>query len=231
MTRAERDEGGTDRSAGAARQAPIGEVRAELEAIARGQATLVRVLTRRLGSRADAEDFVQTALLKSLTRAGQLRDGTKVLPWFRRILETGLADHARRRASELRIRVRLAQDAATDSQAETDVQWLICQCLETALAAVKTEYADIVRRVDLEEIPLRQVALDLGIRPNTAAVRLHRGRRAVVRALRRLCRFCRLHWRLDDCGCRTDRAEEPEPVGGRKDIRARRAPAKGDSRG
>lgn len=224
---------GTGRSGSAAGQAPAaraGDVREGLEAIARGQATLVRVLTRRLGSRADAEDFVQTALLRALTRAGELRDGTKVLPWFRRILETGLADHGRRRAAESRMRVRLARDAAPDGQAETDVQWLSCQCLETALAAVKTEYADIVRRVDLEEISLRQVALDLGIRPNSAAVRLHRGRRAVIRALRQLCRFCRLHWRFDYCGCPRP-ANRPRRSGageGQKRGRARRGAAAAD---
>lgn len=177
------------------------EAKEGLAAIARGQAALVRALTRRLGSRADAEDFVQAALLKALTRAGDLRDGTKVEPWFRRILETGLADHARRRAAESRMRSRLARDATADAQDEDEVRLLSCQCLEAAMVTVKVEYADVVRRVDLEQVPLRQVALDLGVRPNTVAVRLHRGRRAVVRALRELCRFCRLHWRLD-CACR-----------------------------
>jgi RNA polymerase sigma-70 factor (ECF subfamily) len=164
-----------------------------------------------LGSRADAEDFVQEALLKALTRAGDLRDGTKLVPWFRRILETGLADHARRQAAESRMRSRLARDAAADAQDEDEVRWLSCQCLEAALVIVKVEYADVVRRVDLEQVPLRQVALDLGVRPNTVAVRLHRGRGAVVRALRELCRFCRLHWRLD-CACRRPAGPRFRPV-------------------
>lgn len=187
------------------------EAKEGLAAIARGQAAVVRALTRRLGSRAEAEDFVQEALLKALTRAGELRDGTKLVPWFRRILETGLADHARRGAAESRMRSRLARDAAADARGEDEVRWLSCQCLEAALVTVKVEYADVVRRVDLEEVPLRQVALDLGVRPNTVAVRLHRGRRAVVRALRELCRFCRLHWRLD-CACRRPAGPRSRPV-------------------
>jgi RNA polymerase sigma factor (sigma-70 family) len=182
--------------------APAAEVQEGLAAIARGQAALVRALTRWLGSRAEAEDFVQTALLRALTRAGELRDGTKVVPWFRRILETGLADHARRRAAESRMRARLARDAETAAEGEVEIRWLSSRCIEAALAAVEKEYAEMVRRVDLEEMPLRVLALELGIRPNTAAVRLHRGRREVVRSLRQLCRFCRLHWRLDYCACR-----------------------------
>ncbi len=192
------------RSSSSARRVPaslVEEAQEGLAAIARGQASLVRTLTRRLGSRADAEDFVQTALLRALSRAGDLRDATKVVPWFRRILETGLADHARHRVAESRMRSQLARDAAAKAEGEAEVRWLSCRCIEAALVAVKKAYADVVRRVDLEEIPLRHVAFELGVRPNTAAVRLHRGRHAVVRALRQLCRFCRLHWRLDYCAC------------------------------
>ena len=193
---------------------PAEDVKEGLAAIARGQAALVRALTRRLGSRADAEDFVQTALLRALTRSGDLRDGTKLVPWFRRILERGLADHARRRAAESRMRSRLAGDAAVSTQDEDEVRWLSCRCLEAALAMVKAEHADVVRRVDLKETPLRRVALDLGIRPNTLAVRLHRGRRAVIGALGELCRFCRLHWRLD-CACRPAADLQSRPREGR----------------
>jgi RNA polymerase sigma factor (sigma-70 family) len=205
---------GSSHSPSAERRAPasLAEQATEgLAAIARGQAALVRALTRRLGSRADAEDFVQAALLKALTRAGDLRDGAKLVPWFRRILETGLADHARRRAAESRMRSQLARDAAANAQGEDEVRWLSCQCLEVALVTVKKEYADVVRRVDLEVTPLRQAALDLGVRPNTLAVRLHRGRRAVIRALAELCRFCRLHWRLD-CACRRPATRRSRPV-------------------
>jgi len=214
--RAEGRAAGGGHSPSTARRAPASlaeEVKEGLAAIARGQAAVVRALTRRLGSRAEAEDFVQEALLKALTRAGDLRDGTKLVPWFRRILETGLADHARRRAAESRMRSQLARDAAADTQDEDEVRWLSCQCLEAALVTVKVEYTDVVRRVDLEQVPLRQVALDLGVRPNTVAVRLHRGRRAVVRALRELCRFCRLHWRLD-CACRRPPGPQSRPVTG-----------------
>lgn len=212
--RAEGRPAGGGHSPSTARRVPASlaaEAKEGLAAIARGQAAVVRALTRRLGSRAEAEDFVQEALLKALTRAGELRDGTKLVPWFRRILETGLADHARRGAAESRMRSRLARDAAADARGEDEVRWLSCQCLEAALVTVKVEYADVVRRVDLEEVPLRQVALDLGVRPNTVAVRLHRGRRAVVRALRELCRFCRLHWRLD-CACRRPAGPRSRPV-------------------
>jgi DNA-directed RNA polymerase specialized sigma24 family protein len=128
-----------------------------------------------------------------------LRDQDKLVPWFGRILETSLTDHRRRRAAESRTKLRLGPDVEEPGQAP-DLRWVTCRCLGAALAAVRPEYADLVRRVELEGTPLRHVARDLGIRPNTAAVRLHRGRRAVIRTVRQLCRFCRLHWGFD-CSC------------------------------
>ena len=153
----------------------------------------------RVGSWADAEDLVQSALLKALQRAADLRDQDKLVAWFARILETSLADHWRRRAAVTRMRSRLEREDEEPGRAP-DLRWLTCRCLEAALAMVRPEYADLVRRIELEGVPLRHVARDLGIRPNTVAVRLHRGRRAVARAMRQLCRFCRLHWGFD-CSC------------------------------
>ena len=175
-------------------------VREGLAAIARAQAALVRSLAVRVGSRAAAEDLVQSALLRALERAEDLRDPDKLVPWFRRILETSLADDRRRRGAELRMRFRLGRDVEELGQAP-DLRWLTCRCLEAALTTVRPEYADLLRRIELAGTPLRQVARELGVRPNTVAVRLHRGRRALAGALRQLCRFCRLHWGFD-CSCR-----------------------------
>ena len=182
-----------------ARKGRVRDVREGLAAIARGRAALVRSVATRVDSRADAEDLVQSALLKALERAADLRGQDKLVPWFGRILETSLADHWRRCAAESRMRSRLARDLGEPSQG-ADLRWLTCRCLEAALATLRPEHADLVRRIELEGTPLRQVARELGIRPNTTAVRLHRGRRALVRAVRQLCRFCRLHWGFD-CSC------------------------------
>jgi len=207
----------TPRSARASR--PRG-VREGLAAIARGQATLVRRLALRIGSRADAQDLVQSALLRALERAGDLRDQDKLVPWFRRILETSLADDRRRRAAELRMRSRLGRDVEEPGQA-SDLRWLTCRCLEAALTTVRPEYADLLRRIELAGTPLRQVARELGVRPNTVAVRLHRGRRALAGALRQLCRFCRLHWGFD-CLCRSALNQEAIGESGPGGERVRR---------
>jgi RNA polymerase sigma-70 factor (ECF subfamily) len=175
-----------------------------LVAIARGQRRVVHALTARLGSLAEAEDVVQSALLRALDRAGDLRDRSKVVSWFRRILKAALADHERRRAAYSRARSRIGGALQFGGPGDIELYWETCQCLEVALEAVRPVDARLLRQIELEGRSLRDVARVLGIRTNTAAVRLHRARRAVVRVWRDICQFCRLHWRLD-CACKQHR--------------------------
>jgi DNA-directed RNA polymerase specialized sigma24 family protein len=78
----------------------------------------------------------------------------------------------------------------------------VCTCIYDLIPALKAEQAELVRRVELGEEPLHQVAGDLGITPNNASVRLHRARRALREALQDACGACADHGCLD-CGCRS----------------------------
>jgi RNA polymerase sigma-70 factor (ECF subfamily) len=72
--------------------------------------------------------------------------------------------------------------------------------MNTLLPNLKSEYAEVLRRVDLEEIPVAQVATELDITTNNATVRLHRARQALKRELERSCGTCATHGCLD-CTC------------------------------
>ena len=61
-------------------------------------------------------------------------------------------------------------------------------------------HQEILRRVDLGEESLTAVAAELGISPNTAAVRLHRARKGLSEALLAHCGTSSLRACLD-CGC------------------------------
>jgi hypothetical protein len=65
--------------------------------------------------------------------------------------------------------------------------------MTTLLPNLKAEYAEVLRRVDLEETPLPRVATDLAITTNNATVRLHRARQALRRQLERSCGTCATH--------------------------------------
>ena len=56
-------------------------------------------LERRLGDRALAEDILQDAFVKSLEKAGDVRDESSSIAWFYRMLRNAVIDHYRRRGT------------------------------------------------------------------------------------------------------------------------------------
>jgi RNA polymerase sigma factor (sigma-70 family) len=158
-------------------------------------------LERRVGSRDVAEDILQEAFVRGLSGAGRLRDEESVVAWFYRTLRNAIVDHWRRRAAEQRAADRVAgAGEATAPAADEELLRAVCGCVNEMLATLKPEYADAIRRVDLEEMSVKAYAGTAGITPNNASVRLFRGREALREQLRRSCGTCATHGCLD-CTC------------------------------
>lgn len=132
---------------------------------------------------ADAEDIFQQALVRATEHASALRDRSRTRPWFFRILRRTLADHHARWALREAKLATLAADL--DEAAPEDVA--VCGCSLGQLERIRPEYADILRRVDIDEAPVADVAGALGITVNNATVRLHRARRALRDQLMSFC--------------------------------------------
>jgi RNA polymerase sigma-70 factor (ECF subfamily) len=166
---------------------------------------LLAFLEERVGSRADAEDLLQTAMLRVLTKAHTLRSTDRVIPWFYRMLRNLLVDGHRRRAAAERALRRL-DAAAKVAEGHDEPLWgQVCACVTAILPTLRPAYADILRRVEIDERPLTGVARSLGISANNASVRLLRARRALLDRLRATCGACFEHGCLD-CFCRTAQA-------------------------
>ena len=155
-------------------------------------------LEARLPSRAIAEEVLQTAFVRTLEKGGGIREAESAVAWFYRLLRNALTDHYRRNASAARA---LEQHAAeVDLPVEEELVTAICACMGALLPTLKSEYSEILRRVDLEEKSLAEAAAELGITANNASVRLHRARQALKRQLERSCGTCATHGCLD-CHC------------------------------
>ena len=167
----------------------------------------IRFLTflgRRLGSRADAEDLLQTAYLRALAEVGTVRDEEKVVLWFYQLLSNLLVDHYRRRSAARRLEEHLTREAETKTVIDEEELFReVCRCVKGIAETLKGEYREVLLRVELQDEPLQEVATDLGITPNNASVRLHRARRALREALQATCGICTEHGCLD-CTCRKD---------------------------
>lgn len=158
-------------------------------------------LTRRVGSRADAEDILQDAFARGLARAGEIRDGERAVAWFYRLLRNAVADHWRARAARDRGDEALARESAAEAAPDPEIEAEICRCFEALLPTLKPEYAEMIRAVDLGGRRPVDVAAEHGLTPNAAMVKLHRARKALRVRLEQSCRSCADHGCLD-CSCK-----------------------------
>jgi RNA polymerase sigma-70 factor (ECF subfamily) len=172
-----------------------------VEQLLRSHARFLAFLEPRVESRAVAEDILQEAFARALTRGDSLRSDESASAWFYRMLRNALIDHYRHRGAERR-----ALDAAElepeRPNAETDTALMntVCACMHDLLDTLKPEYADALRQVDLCEQSLADYARQTGITPNNASVRLHRAREALHKRLITSCGTCTAHGCLD-CHC------------------------------
>jgi RNA polymerase sigma factor (sigma-70 family) len=162
---------------------------------------LVGVLKRRTGSAADAEEILQAAYARALERGPPEADDEGLVRWFHRVLRNAWIDHGRSRDAERRALEREAAEREGEAAEPEELRAAVCACLHDVLPALKPEYADLVRQVDLEERQVSDVARSTGITANNASVRLHRARRALKDHLARACGACAAHGCLD-CTCR-----------------------------
>src|SRR5919107_3147159 len=84
-------------------------------------------LERRLGSRDEAEDLLQDALVKSLDRAPPLA-GEAVNAWFYRVLRNALTDHYRRQGKWGRAVTRLAAESPDSAEPDAELEAAACPC-------------------------------------------------------------------------------------------------------
>lgn len=157
-------------------------------------------LERRVGSRDEAEDILQEAFVRSVDRAGSLRDAESATAWFYRVLRNAVIDHYRREGSRSRAVERLAAEAETPPEPDEELDRAACACVTALVDTLKPEYGTALRRVDLEGQSVRGFAEEAGITPTNAGVRLHRAREALRRQLARSCGTCLEHGCLD-CTC------------------------------
>ncbi|HEV8201197.1 MAG TPA: RNA polymerase sigma factor [Candidatus Polarisedimenticolia bacterium] len=156
---------------------------------------------RRVGSREVAEDIVQNAFVRGLEGNSRLRDEDSAVAWFYRMLRNALIDHWRRRSAEQRAAERLAeQEEETVPAADQELMDTVCACVGDLLQTLKPEYAEALRRVDLDDKSVKEFAEGAGISANNASVRLFRGREALRQQVRRACGTCADHGCLD-CRC------------------------------
>lgn len=159
-------------------------------------------LERRVGDRAVAEDILQEAFVRGIDRAGAVRDQESSVAWFYRLLRNAVVDHYRRTGASSRALAAAATEWDTTRVPDEETHDAICRCVRELASTLKPEYAEALRRVDVDGSAVRAFAADAGITANNASVRLYRARQALRQRVRETCGTCAEHGCVD-CHCGT----------------------------
>jgi RNA polymerase sigma factor (sigma-70 family) len=158
-------------------------------------------LEHRLGDRALAEDILQDAFVKSLEKGDAVRDDEAVVAWFYRLLRNAVIDHHRRSAVKNRSLELLAGEMKDAVESPPELRGTICTCVTELAASLKPEYAEAIRRVEVDGLAPQEFASEAGITANNAAVRVFRAREALRKQVKASCGSCAEHGCLD-CTCK-----------------------------
>ena len=150
---------------------------------------------RRVGSRDAAEEIIQGALAKNVDKFDTVRESA--IGWFYQVLRNAIIDHRRRTAAADR---RLDAYAAIADDPDDELRGVVCACVARLATTLKPEYADALRQVEIEGVPVKQYAERAGITANNAGVRVFRAREALHKQVMRSCGTCAEHGCLD-CTC------------------------------
>jgi RNA polymerase sigma-70 factor (ECF subfamily) len=173
-----------------------------IQVLVDGHRRFLSFVEQRVGSRALAEDILQSAFVRSLERGSEIRDEESVIAWFYRVLRNAVVDHYRHRAATERALQGWASEVATHEQPEADTEREICGCIAALLMSLKAEYREALEIVDLNERSLNELAERSGITPGNAAVRVHRAREALRKQVIKACGTCAEHGCLN-CQCKS----------------------------
>jgi RNA polymerase sigma-70 factor (ECF subfamily) len=172
----------------------------EIDPLVENHRAFLAFLQKRVGSKAEAEDILQEAFVRSVEHKDELRDEGSLVSWFYRTLRNAVIDRHRRRGASARALELLAAEMADETTPPQEVVETACACVKRLSTALRPEYAQALERVELAGLSMKEYADEVGITPNNAAVRVHRARAALKERVMKSCGTCAEHGCVN-CTC------------------------------
>lgn len=162
---------------------------------------LLAFITPWVGGQEVAEDLFHAAFVRAMEKRGAVLAEAHTLAWFRKVLRNVAIDHLRRVGAGRRAVELWSRDLEWNTQPLETSTSRSCRCVEEQLLRLRPSYEDVLRRVDLNDEPIAEIARDLGTSSNNIRVRLHRARAAIRSSLLAVCDNG-TPGRCADCRCR-----------------------------
>jgi RNA polymerase sigma factor (sigma-70 family) len=163
--------------------------------------SFLRYLERRVGDGALAEDILQDAFAKVVSRPEQAPTDEAIVPWFYRTLRNAAIDQFRRRGVAERAHNAFARELETHEVPTDDMETEICACVSRLATTLKPEYAEALQAVEVAGTPVKTFAEQNGLSANNAGVRVFRAREALKKRVMESCGTCAEHGCVN-CTCK-----------------------------
>jgi RNA polymerase sigma factor (sigma-70 family) len=167
----------------------------------------LRFLERRVGRKDVAEDILQEAFARGLEKLEGLRDDEAVVPWFYRTLRNATVDYWRRAKSADKALALFAEEVEKTEEPNETMRDEVCRCVARLAETLKPEYAEAIKRIEVDGLRVDAFADEQGITKNNAAVRVFRAREALRKQVAASCGTCAEHGCLA-CTCGTKKAPD-----------------------
>ncbi|MEZ4296519.1 MAG: sigma-70 family RNA polymerase sigma factor [Polyangiaceae bacterium] len=171
-----------------------------VRALVENHRAFLAFLEKRVGRRDLAEDILQDAFARGLSRVQTLRDDESAVAWFYRTLRNAVVDRYRRSGAESRALEAFAKELPDREEPPEDVRDAVCQCVSKLAATLKPEYAHALELVEVRGLSVKELAEQSGITSNNAAQRVFRARNALRKQVVASCGTCAEHGCLS-CSC------------------------------
>lgn len=117
-----------------------------------------------------------------------------------RPVEDPIFPHCARLAVQNRRLDELAAELRASDELGEEARAVACRCITGLAAALESNYADALMRIEVEGMRVKDYAEANGLTANNAAVRIFRAREALRKQVVRSCGTCAEHGCLD-CTC------------------------------
>lgn len=135
-------------------------------------------LARRV-DRDDVEDLAADVFAIAWRKRDAVTPGEE-LPWLYRIAANVVANHRRRQAARISF---LAGLRLPDSAPAAEDVVVADRALAEAWARLRPRDREVLALAVVDEVPIAEIAVALGVSPNAASIRLHRAKKALAAAL------------------------------------------------
>ncbi|MCY4594142.1 MAG: RNA polymerase sigma factor [Bryobacterales bacterium] len=132
---------------------------------------MFRLIYRIVGNVPDAQDLTQEALVKALTRKGQLKDDRKATQWLNRIAVNTALDFVRKRGRTAFEEIGDMPAIKDESPEQRVLRGEVRSWLDEGLKLLSERERTALVLRDVEDLPASEVALAMGC--STATVRSH----------------------------------------------------------